>query len=536
MTQLLPGVTIPDPSRIVIVGANGSGKTRLGVFIEQHNPEVHRIPAQKSLRIPAFAPPKNLYTAQRELLFGHATKKSDVTDEGALDRLREANRWKNEPANHLVEDYDKVLSLMFALENERNRKYVQNARRNESYHPVEDSPIDLVISIWKEVMPQCQLIFADETVMAKRSVATRRYPGAQMSEGERVALYMLGQCICTPWKTIVIDEPELHLHKSILDKLFTRIEAACPDKTFIYITHDLDFAATRVDATKYWIKSFDDGEWEHEIILKDNVLPERLVLELVGNRKPVLFCEGEQGGLDHFLYQTCFPEKHVVPLGGAEKVIESVKSFRLNKSLHGYTAIGVIDRDFRSNEEIASLACSGVVAIPFAEIENLLCCEQLVRAVALHLRLNEEETVEKVSTLIRDALLKEKEAQVAMRAARRIRYHLSCYSPASNDTDGLKLGVASLLADLDVSKHVQEAQQTISEILSGSLDDILRVYNRKSLANRISSCFQLGNNGYPDLIKRLLKSSDIATYAEILRTALGSLSATCAATPEGITT
>ena len=39
------------------------------------------------------------------------------------------------------------------------------------------------------------------------------YKGRDMSDGERVGLYLIAQCLCIPKnKTIIIDEPEIHLH------------------------------------------------------------------------------------------------------------------------------------------------------------------------------------------------------------------------------------------------------------------------------------------------------------------------------------
>ena len=47
---------INDKQSIVLIGANGSGKTRMSIWIEENNKdvEVHRISAQKSLNMPAI--------------------------------------------------------------------------------------------------------------------------------------------------------------------------------------------------------------------------------------------------------------------------------------------------------------------------------------------------------------------------------------------------------------------------------------------------------------------------------------------------
>ena len=59
-------------NNLVIIGANGAGKTRLGIWIEeqiQNQVTVHRISAQKALSIPEFAQIKNLEQAEKELFF-----------------------------------------------------------------------------------------------------------------------------------------------------------------------------------------------------------------------------------------------------------------------------------------------------------------------------------------------------------------------------------------------------------------------------------------------------------------------------------
>lgn len=45
-----------------------------------------------------------------------------------------------------------------------------------------------------------------------------------MSDGERAVLYLIVQVLCIPDnKKLIIDEPELHLHGSIMNRLFTRL-------------------------------------------------------------------------------------------------------------------------------------------------------------------------------------------------------------------------------------------------------------------------------------------------------------------------
>lgn len=73
-----------------------------------------------------------------------------------------------------------------------------------------------------------------------------------MSDGERVGLYLMAQSLCVPSdKTIIIDEPEIHLHRSIMNRLWEAIEAEREDCFFIYITHDTQFASNHKNSKKY---------------------------------------------------------------------------------------------------------------------------------------------------------------------------------------------------------------------------------------------------------------------------------------------
>ena len=167
-----------------------------------------------------------------------------------------------------------------------------------------------------------------------------------MSDGERVMLYLIGQCLCIPENSIIIiDEPEIHLHKSLVDKLWNQIESHIQNKLLIYITHDLDFAASRTDALKIWIQEYNgNNQWIWHETPVDEDLPEGLMLEIIGNRKDVIFCEGESGKLDSTVYQLVYPNHHIIPRGGGDKVIEATKAFRANASLHHLTAHGIVDK------------------------------------------------------------------------------------------------------------------------------------------------------------------------------------------------
>lgn len=222
---------------LVIIGANGSGKSRLGLWLEQTigKHPVHRISAQRALSIGDHAQMLTLEQAQNTLFFGNSDHLNN----------KMAYRWGQQPATFLLNDYEALLSTLFARSAKRNEDYTRAGRTATDPRPVPDAPLDQIETAWRDVMPHREIQFTDGKVLVRKADQPE-YHGKEMSDGERVALYLMGQCLCAPeGSVVIIDEPEIHLHKSLMGRLWDKIETLCPKKTFIYITHDLDFASSR---------------------------------------------------------------------------------------------------------------------------------------------------------------------------------------------------------------------------------------------------------------------------------------------------
>ena len=497
--------TIQTENNIILVGGNGSGKTRLGVQIEsliQNQVTVHRISAQKALNIPNYAQIKNLEQAEKDLLFGRS-------DEHANLRQKSASRWGNKPATYLLNDYDKLLSVLFAKSAARDRNYTSEAKENQEYKEVPKSPIDLIIELWNSIMPHREISFLDGKVTAKKT-GQAEYHGQEMSDGERVILYFIGQCLSLPeHSVIIIDEPEIHLHKSLVDKLWNSIESQIQNKLLIYITHDLEFASSRTDAIKIWVKEYNgSNNWIWEEIPTDEALPESLMLEIIGNRKNIIFCEGENGKLDSTIYQLVYPNFHIIPRGGGDKVIEATKAFRANGALHHLTAYGIIDSDYKETVEITSLLGHNIHTISVAEIESLFCIEPILRIISEHLELDADIKVNEVIDYLIESLTAEFELQVSSKAEKIIEYQLGAFSKASNTEQGIIDGLNTTMGRIDIPATYETSRVLYQSVIDArNLEQLLLIYNRKSLPNRISSIFGLANGEYGKLLVRLLKGS-----------------------------
>lgn len=501
-------VEIPHNGSAVIVGANGAGKSRLGAWIEKNtepNTIVHRISAQRALDIPEYAVVKSLEQSLNDLIWGNENSQY------ATLQYKWGHKWGGRPETFMQQDYGKVLSTLFAKSSERDRLHSEETKKLKVYIPVPDSPIDILIALWDEILPHRKITLKDGIVKVIDSLNGTEYHGKEMSDGERVALYLMGQCLVAPKNSIlIIDEPEIHLHTSIMQSLWNKLEEVKPDCLFLYITHDLGFASTRVSSTNIWVKEFDGKQkWQWEFVPDSDAFPESLLLELLGNRRTIVFVEGEKGGKDHSIYQSIFRSYHIIPRNGCQKVIDSVKAMKLNSSFHHVDVYGIIDRDYRTQEEIMGLKAIGVHTIEVAEIENILLNESTLKIVAENQHLDPDETVKKATIIAKDMLNQDIERQISLRTCMTVENLLYQINNKAIGLDAIKATVNDTVSTINIDKLFEENTSLYNHLLSsGDLDEILKYFNNKGLLPSICTVFELGKNGYEKLVLRMLSSEN----------------------------
>ena len=130
-----------------------------------------------------------------------------------------------------------------------------------------------------------------------------------MSDGERAIFYLIGQVLVAEKDSmLIVDEPELHVHRSIISKLWDELEAARPDCAFVFITHDLEFAATR-GGKKYILSDYRSGPyWVIEDVPEESEFGEEISTLILGSRRPILFVEGENNSLGCGHIQVLLPK------------------------------------------------------------------------------------------------------------------------------------------------------------------------------------------------------------------------------------
>lgn len=478
------GISVEDGNSVVLLGPNGSGKTRLGVFIEINvgrAAEVHRIGAHRSLNLNTNIQPPNLEIATNRLLYGY--------DQGSRQH-RNGSRWQGKPATILLSDFEHVVAALYAEENDISVKHRQTHLANRSAEPPR-TKLDALKGIWDTLLPHRELIvLAGDIKVRADGSEFDAYDAAELSDGERVIFYLIGQVLLTkPNTLIIVDEPELHVNRSILPRLWDAIEAARRDCSFVYLTHDIDFTVSRRAAAKYAINSYEKGatgeQWEIDPIPSDTGIPDDVVTRIVGSRLPVLFVEGDGGSLDTAFYRRVYDDFTPVAVGSCESVIHAVASFEKHRGFHRLGCAGLIDADGRDKSTLDQLAQRHVFALGVTEVENLLLLPKAFLALAGMLHFGEAESqkrLDQLKQLVLGAAGKDAERYALDTTRRRIdgelkRIGLKSKSAADLETEYAK-GVADI-KPMDIYNAI--LADFHAQIVDQDYEGVVRAYDNKGL-------------------------------------------------------
>lgn len=509
---------------IVFIGANGSGKTRLGSWLDiesSHKNNIHRISAQKSLAMPESISPVSLEKAQGSLLYGH----QDATLQNGSN-FKSGHRYHGNPSTSLLNDFQQLLVLLFSEEAEQNAKYRTDSKNSAEKVTVPETHLDKIKQLWGKILPHRELIIGgmDIKTKVKGLGDDESYKSSEMSDGERVIFYLIGQCLSAPKDgIIIIDEPEIHLHKSIQIPLWSEIEKLRSDCLFVYLTHDVDFAASKTDATKIWIKEYDGkSNWKFEEIKNNKGLPEGLLLEILGSRKDIVFVEGTEDSYDTQLYRVILKDFLVKPVGGCSQVIQNVKAFKNNLTLHHLKIYGIIDRDRRVDAEIQSLERDGIYTLTIAEVENLFCTEEVIKFAAKKMELNASDIFEKSKNSIFKQLNGEFDNQVSLHVMSEVKYKINQVSDSWKGKLDIKAKLDQHVSDINIDSIYDTTEQKFIDIITNKkFDDLLKYYNRKNLHHKIASAVGIDGEELPNLTIRYLSKNDDNTLANELKKYFG---------------
>ena len=419
-------LTLSTGDRLFIVGANGSGKSALiqRLVSSNRNEKIRRISAHRQTW---FQSESLDFTPQARRQFDLEITRLEVQDEA---------RWRDQYAQ---QRQSAVLFDLVAKENERARLITrhiddQDVEEANRISRRETSPFDQINKLL--VLGTLAIILEHskgEEILARHKNASDSFSIAQMSDGERNAAIIAATVLTVePETVLLIDEPERHLHRSIIEPFLSALFERRKDCTFVISTHEIALPVADPEAHTLVVHSCSWNEnranaWDVDLLEARAELPEDLKRAILGSRKRILFVEGDRSGsLDLPLYDALFPGISIVPKGGCAGVLRAVDGLRGSENLHHVEAFGLIDRDNRPDDEIIQLASKHVYALNVYSAEALYYCSDAIAAVAQHqaeaLLGNADEMVELAKEKALDVL---KESGLAERmAARRCERHV----------------------------------------------------------------------------------------------------------------
>ena len=228
----------------------------------------------------------------------------------------------------------------------------------------------------------------DEEIFARHRNFSDPYSIAHMSDGERNAAIIGAHVLTVEAGTVLlIDEPERHLHRSIIVPFLGALFAKREDCTFVVSTHELALPAANPAAGVLMVRSCEwAGDrakaWDIDLLKPNAQLPEELRLAILGARRKALFFEGTATSLDLPIYNALFPNISVAASGTSTDVQRAVEGMRASQDLHHVEAYGLIDSDGRPQEAVNALSERGVFALDVYSVESLYYCSDSLDAVA----------------------------------------------------------------------------------------------------------------------------------------------------------
>lgn len=370
--RLQPGETL------FVLGANGTGKSTLMFRFNSQNPG-------RTKKI----------SAHRQTWMN-----SDALDMTPSAKVQTEQHIQNEDRNlqsryrdpYAAQRASMTIYEIIDAENVRARAMASAYDAGDMELLNEEAQVSAPIAVINELLAASNIpievaIKANERVIARKEGGPE-YSAAELSDGERNALLIAGSVLTAPQGTLlIIDEPERHLHRSIIAPLLGSLFERRSDCSFVISTRDHDLPMRQPNGRSLLLRSchFDgpgNQSWDADMLPSSAPVDEALKRDLLGGRRKVLFVEGTESSLDKAFYSVVFPGASVVPKGGWDQVARAVTGARGVESLHWLRVVGLVDGDARAPEEVETLWVQGVYSLPYYSIEALFFHPYIVERIA----------------------------------------------------------------------------------------------------------------------------------------------------------
>ena len=452
-----------EKKTVVFVGPNGCGKTTLlrNLINATGEDQIGYYPADRLLVI------NDSYNPERD--FATFSKSYQNADKYASDIDNQSQ------AHYIVQQINQTITLFEKKRATEMDLYAKGKLR------LEDSLTEKILGIWNELIKD-RILFS-EGALKVQTLGGTEYPIKYLSNGEKSIFYFLA-CIFLKEKKsyYFVDEPENNLNPSIVSKLWDIIEKHREGSIFVYLTHDSNFVASRINSKLFWIEKYDGTEWVYKPLPENDNLPQHLMVALVGNREPVLFCESQdEYKYDDIVFKMMFPEFKVIPAAGCDAVIAKVKAY----SIAGLPqkAFGIIDCDYKDQSYLEGQETDGIFHLPFFEIENFLFSEEIITGVIATFSRDKENAFANLKSALKNDFISKKEQWIIRKIAFRLREtFFTGKIMRLKDFPELKVEYTSFSSSVDLDAlHASYEAEVQRVIDADDYNTLLRYYDNKGI-------------------------------------------------------
>lgn len=453
---------------LFLVGANGAGKSTL----------MHKFSTLNVGRVRRITAHRQVWFASNTVDLTPASREQNEKHMTSRDRQADA-RWRDDYA---AQRSQVTIFDLIDAENVEARK-ISDAARSGNMETVKNlanskSPMEKMNDILKISNLDIQI----RVDQGSKLLAVRRgspaYSVAELSDGERNALLIIANVLTAPENTLILlDEPERHLHRSIVSPLISTLLSYREDCAFVVSTHDVSLPLDQEKASALLARSYNHVPqfWTIDYIEAVQEMDEKTAQAVLGSRRVIMFTEGQPSSLDLQIYQILFPEISIKPVGSCVEIERIVKGLNSSESNHWISAIGLIDRDNREDDECETLTENGIIPIEQYSVESIYYHPTAINGVLKRVSTINDIDVEETLTAMNESLIssieQHKDRMAARIVERKVRDNLLHKSPNWKEI---------MARNVDINFSSQSIFDTEKELISGLIEskDIEKLISR----------------------------------------------------------
>lgn len=192
------------------------------------------------------------------------------------------------------------------------------------------------------------------------------------------------------------------------------------DCAFVISTHDISLPLDQSKCSALLVRNYthDPKGWTIDYIQAVEEMDELTAQTVLGSRRKILFIEGKASSLDLQIYQILYPDLSIKPIGSCVEIERIVKGLNSSESLHWISAIGIVDRDNRKEQECAELIKQGIIPLNHYSVESIYYHPNVIRSVLERVATIQSINIEETFLSLKSALLDTFKAHISRMAAR----------------------------------------------------------------------------------------------------------------------